>query len=120
MSSALLVQIRTKPGEPTFEVEAQAGETVLTLKRRIAEMRSGDGWAAEMNLIRQGQFLLDDLQLGESGVQTGDFLVATGVTPMVITPPTETEVYPDPETGTTSSTRPLLSDPPITDRIDRQ
>ena len=82
----LELEIRTKPGEPPFIARAYADQTVANLKQNIAEQHGG--WSSSgMNLIMQGRFLDDDAPLGASGLKSGDFLVLTGMVPVVIDRP---------------------------------
>ena len=82
----LELEIRTKPGEPPFMASAFADQTVSELKQHIAKQKAG--WCASgMNLVMQGRFLDNDAALGASGLKSGDFLVLTGMVPVVIEPP---------------------------------
>ena len=88
---SLSLEVRTLDGQ-RMPATAAPSDTVLALKQRLASQRSADGWCEEMNLSWQGKFLQDDLTLGASGLRDGDFVVATGLRPVVIAPPVEPDL----------------------------
>ena len=88
----VVVEIRTAPPDPvSFKVSIDdPAELVSSLKKRIAKLRSLEGWDSQMNLIIMGRFLADESTVEASGVMTlspGSFVVATGVRMRSITPP---------------------------------
>jgi hypothetical protein len=83
----LNVEVRTLKRE-SLMLSAGAEATVLSLKQQLVTLRQADGWASDcMELILQGRYLDDATTVRSIGLKDGDFLVVTGMVPVVIQPP---------------------------------